>query len=233
MASVVDSIRAVYIDNYSMLKLGFFSCIIYAIYTFVTDTAAAQFSNMVLIALIVILYLGYASIIIHNRIHQNLETLPVVNPIKFLSISLKAVCVLVPYLGIGMPLVNYVVGLFNFDGVPQMIAIGIIQLLVVSITITALIYYSKDYNIKDGYEITQIMTGFQDVLVYVFLCILMLLVFNIFVAVPALYLTYSFADIGPVFYFVCAYLVTMNLAILADYCGQLWFDLDTRNNYYY
>ncbi len=233
MASVVDSIRAVYIDNYSMLKLGFFSCIIYAIYTFVSKSPTAKVSDFIFLGIIAILYIGYASIIIHNRIHQNLETLPVVNPVKFLSISFKAVCVLVPYLGIGLPLVSFVVGLFNFDGIPQMIAIGIIQLLVVSITITALIYYSKDYNIKDGYDITQIMTGFQDVLVYVFLCILLLSIFNIFIALPALYLTYSFLDIGPIFFFVCAYLVTMNLAVIADYCGQLWFDLDSRNNYYY
>ncbi len=233
MASVIDSIRAVYIDNYSMLKLGFFSCIIYALYTFVSKSPTSNFVNYVLFGIITILYVGYISIIMHNRIHQNLETLPVVNPVKFLSISLKAVCVLVPYLGIGLPLVSFVVGLFNFDGIPQMIAIGIIQLLVVSITITALIYYSKDYNIKDGYDLTQIMTGFQDVLVYVFLCILLLSIYNIFVSIPILYLTYSFLDIGPIFYFVCAYLVTMNLAVIADYCGQLWFDLDSRNNYYY
>lgn len=216
-----------------MLKLGFFSCIIYALYTFVSKSPTSNFVNYVLFGIITILYVGYISIIMHNRIHQNLETLPVVNPVKFLSISLKAVCVLVPYLGIGLPLVSFVVGLFNFDGIPQMIAIGIIQLLVISITITALIYYSKDYNIKDGYDLTQIMTGFQDVLVYVFLCLLILSIYNIFVSIPVLYLTYSFLDIGPIFYFVCAYLVTMNLAVVADYCGQLWFDLDSRNNYYY
>lgn len=233
MASVVDSIRAVYIDNYSMLKLGFFSCIIYAIYTFVTGSKTLVFADYIFLIIISILYIGYACIIMHNRIHQNLETLPVVNPIKFLKISLKGVVVLLPYLGIGLPLVSFVVGLFNFDGVPQQIAIGIIQLLVVSITLTALILYSKDYSIKEGFAISRIMTGFQDVLVYMLLCVVLLCILNTFVAVPALYFAYSFFDIGPVFFFICIYLITMNLSIVADYLGQLWFDLDTRNNYYY
>lgn len=232
MASVVDSIRAVYTDNYSMLKLGIFSYLIYLIYILVSKSPGAIASDWIFLSCIGALYLGYASIIIHNRIQQNIDTLPMTNPVNFLFISVKAVAVLLPYLGIGLPLVNFVVGLFNFDGIPQQIAIGIIQLLVVSITITALIYYAKDYDIKDGYDLATILSGFQDILVYVLLCLIALAIINIFIAVPLLYLTYSFLDIGPVFYYIAIYLITMNLAFLADYCGQLSFDLESRNNYY-
>lgn len=232
MASIVDSIRAVYIDNYSMLKLGVFSYIIYFLYTLIQKTSGTWIINLPFILGIVLIYVGFASVIMHNRIQQNLATLPMINPILFLTISAKSIAVILPYLVIGLPLVSFVVGLFNFDGVPQQIAIGIIQLIVCSVSLTALIYFAKDYDIQDGYNLSKVFTGFQDVLVFVFLCLLMLAIVNVFIAIPLLYLTYSFLDIGPVFFYVCSFLITMNIAFLADYCGQLSFDLDSRNNYY-
>lgn len=232
MASVIDSIRAVYTDNYSLVKLGVFGYLIFLIYSLVSKAPNMQAMNYIWFFLIAFLYVGYFSVIMHNRITQNLATLPMINPVLFLIICLKGVAVMLPYLLIGLPLVNFVVGLFNFDGIPQQIAIGIIQLIVGFVALTALIYFSCDYKIQDGYDFAKIFSGFQDVLVYALLCIIALLFVNIFISVPVLYLVYSFFDIGQVFNYAASYLVTMNIAFLADYCGQLWFDLDSRNNYY-
>lgn len=232
MASVIDSIRTVYTDNYSLVKLGVFGYLVFIIYSFVSSKPEMQVMNYLWFVLIVFFYVGYFSVIMHNRITQNLAVLPMINPVIFLSICVKGLAVMLPYLIVGLPLVNLVVGLFNFDGIPQQIAIGIIQLIVVFVALTALIYFSCEYNVKDGYDFAKIFSSFQDVLVYALVCVIALLFVNIFIAVPVLYLAYSFFDLGGVFKYAVCYLVTMNLAFLADYCGQLWFDLDSRNNYY-
>ena len=232
MASVIDSIRSVYMDNYSLIKLGIFGYIIFLVFSLISKDPNMQIFNLLLLFFVVFLFVGYFTIIMHNRIKQDLTVLPMVNPVIFLIISAKGLAVMLPYLVVGLPLVNFVVGLFNFDGVPQMIAIGIIQLIVLFVAVTALIYYACEYNIKDGFDFAKIFAGFQDVLVYALVCIIALVFVNAFISVPILYLAYSFFDLGGVFKYAVCYLITMNIAFLADYCGQLWFDLDSRNNYY-
>lgn len=232
MASIVDSIRSVYTDNYSLIRLGVFSYAIYLIYKLIVPSSDFNILNILMWIIITYVYLGFCTIIISNRINQRIETLPKFNPALFMNVATKSAIITIPFSIIGLFVVNFVVGLFNFEGLPQQIAIWLIRFFVFSILVTALINFAEKYDIKDGLNIPKMMNGLADVLVYTLVCLLLIAIYSLFVAAPTLYLIYSFFKIGPVFEYVSVFFVTINLAVLADYWGQLHFDIESRNNYY-
>ena len=237
MASITDSIRAVNSDNYALLKLGAFAYFFYLLFEMTTAPATETTANAtdgaikinyIQIGLLAFFYSGFCSIIMNNRITQSVVTLPPFDPLKILSVCAKCAVVALPYLVVGIPIIIYAQGFFHFEGVVQLIAISIIELIIVAIIITAIICFSRDFKIQDSYNFKRLMSGFPDVLVYTLVAILLLALFNAFVAVPILWLAYSFFDVGPIFRYAVAFLTTMNLAYLADYCGQLSFDIEDR-----
>lgn len=233
MASITDSIRAVYSDNYALIKLAIFSYIFFFIFELTTPGAGQKVStgtslSYIQIGTLAFFYSGFCSIIINNRIKQDIVTLPKSDPMKILTICAKCSVVVLPYLILGFPVIHYLVGLFHFEGVPQMVAIAIIQLILVAIIVTSIIYFSRDFKVKDSFDLRKIISGFPDVLVYTLLGIIGLAIINLFIGVPILYFAYSFFDIGPVFRYAAFFILTTNIACLSDYCGQLNFDLETR-----
>ncbi|MBS4759119.1 MAG: hypothetical protein KHX03_00260 [Clostridium sp.] len=232
MASVVDSIRSVYQDNYSLLKLGIFSYVIYLTYSLIIPSQPGNPMNLLFIIIIIYLYLGFCTIIMNNRINQKIETLPLIDPIKFVTTATKATILFLPFSIIGFFVVSLVVGLFNFEGLPQLIAIWLIRYFIFSFAITALINFAEKFDIKDGLHPSKILAGVADVLVYTLLCSIILAILSIFIVFPTLYLVYNFFKIGPLFYYICVFFTTLNLAIYADYWGQLHFDIESKNNYY-
>lgn len=232
MASIVDSIRSIYQDNYALLKLGIFSYVIYMLYSLVVSSDSFNLMNFLMYIIALYIYLGFSSIIISNRINQRIRSLPTFNISKFISVSTKAFSLSIPYLIIGYFVVNFVVGLFNFEGVPQLITIWIIRFFIFSILVTALINFSKKFDIKEGLNFSVIFSGLADVLVYTIVCALLIALYSLFVVAPTLYLIYSFFDMGPIFKYTAVFFVTVNIAFLSDYWGQLHFDIESKNNYY-
>lgn len=232
MASVIDSIRSVYTDNYSLLRLGLFSYAIYLIYKLIVPSTSFNILNVLMWILISYIYLGFCTIIIGNRINQKIETLPTFNPLVFLDIATKATIIALPFTLIGLFVVNFVVGMFNFEGLPQQIAIWLIRFAILCILVTALINFAEKNIVKEGFNISKMLAGIADVLVYTLLCLLLIALFSLFLVAPTLYLIFTFFKIGPLFEYVAIFFVTLNIAILSDYWGQLHFDIESRNNYY-
>lgn len=232
MASIVDSIRSVYQDNYSLLKLGIFSYIMYLLYSLIVPSESFSFANIIIWILIFYVYSGFCSIIISNRIKQNVQTLPTLDFVLFLKVSSQVFLIAIPFALTSFIVVSIVVSLFNFEGIPQLIAIWLIRFFIFAIFITALINYSENYSIKDGFNVSKMLSGIADVLVFTVVCLLLIALYSLFVAVPTLYLIYNFFKIGPLFNYVAAFFVTINLAFLSDYWGQLYFDIESKNNYY-
>lgn len=232
MASIVDSIRSVYQDNYSLLKLGVFSYVLYLLYSMIVHDESFRLINVVVWITIFYIYLGFCSIIMSNRINQRIQTLPPIDPVLFFSVATKALIISLPFILVGFFVVSFVVGLFNFEGVPQLVAIWLIRFFILAVLVTALINFNQNYVLKDGFDASKIVAGVADVLVYTVVCLLLIAIYSLFVVAPTLYLIYSFFKIGPLFNYVSVFFVTMNLAILSDYWGQLHFDIESRNNYY-
>ena len=232
MASIVDSIRSVYQDNYSLLKLGVFSYVLYLLYSMIVPGESFSLVNAVVWITIFYIYLGFCSIIMSNRINQRIQTLPPIDPVLFFSVATKALIISLPFILIGFFVVSFVVGLFNFEGVPQLVAIWLIRFFILAVLVTALINFNQNYVLKDGFDASKIVAGVADVLVYTVVCLLLIAIYSLFVVAPTLYLIYSFFKIRPLFNYVSVFFVTMNLAILSDYWGQLHFDIESKNNYY-
>ncbi len=232
MASIIDSIRSVYTDNYSLIRLGVFSYAIYIIYTLITPSSSFNIINIIMWFIITYLYLGFCTIIMSNRINQRIETLPKFNPVFFMNIATQSTIIAIPFCIVGFFVVNIVVGLFNFEGLPQQIAIWLIRFVLLCTLITALINFAEKYDAKDGLNIGKISAGLADIIVYTVVCLILIAIYSIFIAAPTLYLIYSFFKIGPLFEYVAVFFITINLAVIADYWGQLHFDIESKNNYY-
>ncbi len=232
MASIIDSIRSVYTDNYSLLKLGVLSYGIYALFSLTITATEFSVLNFLLWLVIIYFYLGFSTIIISNRINQRLETLPKIDPLHFFNTATQSSVIAIPLALIGYFVVNFVIGLFNFEGLPQQIALWMIRFFIFCILITALINYAEKYQLKDGFDVGKITQGLADVLVYTIVCILLILIISLFTSAPTLYLIYTFFKFGPIFQYVAVFFFTMNIAFLADYWGQLYFDIESKNNYY-
>lgn len=232
MASIVDSIRSVYQDNYALLKLGIFSCLIFLILGVNLTTKSFNFLNFIIWLVVYYIYLGFACIIISNRINQRIQTLPPFDPLLFNAVSLKAFAISIPYLLIGYFVVNIVVGMFNFEGVPQLVAIWLIRFFIFSVLMTALINYSEKYDIRDGLNLSKIAAGVADVLVFTLVGVILVALYSLFIVLPTLYLIYRFFEFGPLFKYTAVLFSTLNIAFLSDYWGQLHYDIESKNNYY-
>ena len=139
MASITDSIRAVNSDNYAILKLGAFAYFFYLLFEMTTAPATETTANAtdgaikinyIQIGLLAFFYSGFCSIIMNNRITQSVVTLPPFDPLKILSVCAKCAVVALPYLVVGIPIIIYAQGFFHFEGVVQLIAISIIELII-------------------------------------------------------------------------------------------------------
>lgn len=232
MASIVDSIRTVYTDSFSILKLGAYSYVLNLLYKLMIPSAEFNFINFLSIILIAYLFFGFVGIIMGNRINQKIETLPQFNPVQFIMVATKTFIIAIPFLIIAFFVVGFVIGLFNFEGIPQLIAIWMVRFFVFCCFITAMINFAENYNIKEGLNISKIMTGVADVLVYTVVCTIALALYIALLGGPTLYLIYTFFKIGPIFEFVASFIVTYSVAIYADYWGQLHFDMQSRDSYY-
>lgn len=232
MASIADSIRTVYNDNFSILKLGAFSYALYLLYKLITPSTSFNIINAFVILLVAYLGIGFISIIIGNRINQRLETLPLFNPVLFFTVATKASIIAIPFMIIAFFVVGFVIGLFNFEGIPQLIAIWMVRFFVFCCFITAMINFSENNNVKEGLNISKILSGVADVLVYTVVCTLLLAIYITLIGGPTLYLIYMFFKIGPIFEYVAIYIIAFCVAVYADYWGQLHFDIQSRDSYY-
>ena len=232
MASIVDSIRSVFQDNYSLLKLGGFSLLIYCLYCFISTKDYFNFANIIVFMLIIFLFLGFSGIIIHNRIQQNIETLPKLDIVLFFAVASKAFLISVPYFLIGYFVVNLVIGMFSFEGIPQLIALWIIRYFIFSIFITALIAFSNKFEINDALNFSVVSAGISDVMGYTIFAILALVILGVFIAAPILFLVHNFFEFGGLFVYVSALFLSVVIACLSDYWGQLHYDIESKNNMY-
>lgn len=232
MASIIDSIRTVYTDNFSIVKLGAFSYVLNLLYKLITHTNQFNIINVFVSLIIIYLYIGFSSVIIGNRINQRLETLPLFNPIYFFTVATKSFFIAIPFMIIAFFVIGFVVGLFKFEGLPQLIAIWIVRFFVFCCFITAMINFSENNDIKEGLNLPKILSGVADVLVHTIICTLLLTIYIGLLGGPTLYLIYMFFKFGPVFEFVAIYIMTYSIAVYSDYWGQLHFDMQSRDSYY-
>lgn len=232
MASIVDSIRSVYTDSFSLLKLGVFGAAIYFLYTLLVPSKYFNPLNMLAISMIISSYLGFCSIIINHRINQKIEVLPTLNVIKFIKVSIISFLLFLPFLFINMTLISFVLGLFSFEGLPQQIALWMVRFVVFCAYITCLINYSEKFSISDGVNISKLTNGLADVIVYTIVGMILLVIYGIFLVFPVLFLLHTFFQFGPLFQYATAFFVTLNIAYMADYWGQLHYDIQSRDNYY-
>lgn len=232
MASIVDSIRSVVQDNYALLKLGGFSLLIYFLYGLTSKTNYFNLANVIIFLFITFLFLGYSSIIINNRIHQRIETLPKFDLVLYFSVAGKAFFILVPYLLIGYFVVNLVVDMFSFEGIPQLIALWIIRYFILTIFVTALISYANNFKINDALNFSSVSSGIPDVMAYTVLSLVFLAIIGVFTAAPILFLIYNFFEFGGLFIYAAAFFVSALIAVMSDYWGQLHYDIESKNNIY-
>lgn len=232
MASIVDSIRSVYTDSFSTLKLGAFSAAIYFLFTLYVPSNYSNPLNAALIIFIISLYLGFCSIIASNRINQRIEVLPSLNIINFFKTALQVTIIFLPFAFVSSVCVNFVVGLFRFEGLPQIIALWLVRFVVFSAFISSLINFSEKNNISDGLNFSKMTGALADVIVYTILGLILLAICSVFIAMPILYLLYQFFKFGPIFQYVAVFFITLNLAYMADFWGQLHYDIQSRDNYY-
>ena len=212
--------------------MGVFSYFIYLLCSVIVKADSFNILNLFVGLILFYLYLGFICIIINNRIHQRIQSLPTFNMAKFFSVASKAFLISIPYLIVGYFVVNFVVSLFNFEGIPQLVAIWLIRFFIFSILVTSLISFANKYNVKDGLDVASIMTGLADVLVFTLLSLILVVLYSIFIVLPTLYFLYTFFDFGPLFKYMSVFFVTLNLAFLSDFWGQMHFDLESKNNYY-
>ena len=232
MASVVDSIRSVYQESFSLFKMGGFSFVVFIIVSAFLNSSSLNIVSLLVVLVVVYLYLGFASIIINNRINQRIQTLPSMDVINFFNVATKAFSIAFPYLAIGYFIANIMVHIFSFEGVPQLVAIWIIRFFMFSLMGIVLINFSEKFDIKDALNFSKITNGLTDVIAYTMVCFIVLFILGVFTFAPLLFLIHNFYQFGPLFQYVSVCYVTMCVAILADYWGQLHYEIESKNNFY-
>ena len=231
MASIVDSFREVFSDNFSFFKLAIFTAPAY--YNYILYTQAMKNNDFggfnFMLWINVLLFLGFLVKITGNVINERDRILPSLNPFSILLSSLKGILAIGIYAWISIAIANYLCSLINIVQWVDIALQSIIWLVVVSIILAAFLMFSRHERILDAYNLKMLSDKAGDLIVVVLFFLLQLAVINI----PTIgFLGYTLLILfgfGPIFDVFVAYAIVFNIAVLGHYMGQVHYETFSYN----
>lgn len=224
MASIKDAFEESLQDEHALGMYVVFAIPLFMCTKFLLEADNTQ--NFLSTALFtIILLLGFTLKCTSNVRAGNNSVLPSFNIFPILWNGLKGTIILAPLVIIAETLKFFITELlakFIIEPTTLQIFVVIFASLCYSIVCTGYILYAKRFRATDVYNFKTISTYCADILIAVFFMILQMILLNLIIVAPVLYLIWIFFGLPHIIatFYVCAVIV-LNLAIMGHYMAQI------------
>jgi hypothetical protein len=224
MASIKDAFEETLQDEHALALYIVFAIPLFLCTKFLLEADKSNY--FVITALFTsILYLGFAFKCTSNVRSSANVVLPSLNIFPLLWSGLRGIIALSPLLIIAYTLEFFIAGwLAKVITVPSTLQIFVMitTALCNSIVYTGYVLFARRFRAIDVYNFKTIGTYCMDILIAVIFMKIQMLVINIIVLAPVLYLIWIFFGLPhPIATFYCCVVVVFNLAIMGHYMAQI------------
>ena len=225
MASVTDSIKLVFTENFAYLKIFCLSLIPYFIYK--TETVYNSYGDTIsslLCFLLGLIYIGYLLWITANTVQSKKEILPVCNPFKAFAIGFKSLLALFPQLFLCLCFYKYFVKTANLSLMSDKVIVYIGAFLLLALLFTSAIFYAKKFSISDSWNLKNIFRNFAQIFIYLICTFVLLGLLCAVVAIPLLIFVNLLFGKHMIYNCTIIYLVTATLFVYFQNLGYAYFE---------
>lgn len=225
MASVIDSFKEVFGEQFSFFKIALLTIPVYYSYQIYTH-AKGDLSGFWGFAIITAFFiLGFMTKIANNVIKEKTIVLPSINPIFLAFSSIKATIALTPVVLASVLLANYICSSIHvLEWLDVTLKVFVWLIASAAIGLTFIMFAAKE-RILDAYNIKVLFKKMGDFLITIIFFIIQIVSVNAFTFGFIGYTLFILLGFGIFFDIFIAYAVTFNFAIIAHYLGQAHFEL--------
>ncbi len=222
MISIIDSVKEVLTERFSILKL---LCIILpSYYCFILyNQSKIEVAIFNIIAYITLFFtIGILIQISGNVINEKLVTIPPINPVKLALSSIKGIVGLGPIIFISIIAANYVCSFINAAPQVENIIKIIVWLIALSLILTSYLSFCEKERIIDAYKIFSILKKSGDIFILLVLYIIQLILVNVVTSGVIGYIIVLLFGTEQFFIFFLVFAFVINLAIAAHYFANAY-----------
>lgn len=224
MASIIDSLRSIFMDITSYFKIGVFTVPLYVSVWLFYNSGKDMALFYTVATTTILLLLGLVIKITGNVINQEDPCIQFFNPLKLLFSSIKGILAVGPIFLVCYFAANCLVNFININDTFNIIFKSLIWLIASVIILSSLMKFCEKEKIVDAYKLKTVLSSAGDLIASGLFFILGTVLFNVVLALLIGYTIFVVFGIGEIFKFFISYIVVVNLSLIADGLGQMYLD---------
>ena len=225
MSSVIDSMKLVFGDMNSVVKIPVAGGILYAGYrAYLGDFGKAYDINLIIPVVAGLILLGYLLQVLNNSLQEKDYVLPNMNPFPAVWYALKmpfsCLWSIVPVWFFH----NWYMSVFDVNSTGLYILGAFGYILSSCLVCSSLVFFAKDFHILQGYNLLQVIKNIPDTIIFELVTVISLVIMNIIIAVPILGFVYWLFGFGKLFDYACCVVIISNLMLIFQSLSQTYFE---------
>ena len=225
MASVIDSFREVFGDKLSFFKILILSIPVYYTYTLYISPKGVSKDFFMFAVLTVLLLFGVLIETTHNVISEQDCVLPVLNPFKMTFDVIKGLIAIGPFSYVLYLIAKFFCDLINITPWLDATLESLIWFIVVSFVTSSFLMFCTHERILDVFNVKEIYKNAGDLIIILLVFVLKLVAVNIPIIAVTGYAFYILFGFGNIFNCFCAFALVFNVCVVAQYMGQVHYEL--------
>lgn len=225
MASITDSIKLVFSEKFSYLKIFILSYIPFTIMQIDKGIySLGETLDIVAYFFLGLLYFGYLFSISAYTIQCKQAVLPPLNPFKMLWIGFKGLIALLPSLILCWCFYTFYYKNLNLEIIQNKIIATVAAFLLLSIVFTSIIFFAKNFSINEALNLKNIIKNFSQVFLYLIFTFILLGAICALISIPILSLSSILFGKGLIETCIIIYLITATLFVYFQNLGYAYFE---------
>lgn len=225
MASIIDSFRETFSDNYAFPKLLVFAVPLYFSYDLYMKSNNNYTAFTWLFSITLFFLFGFLVKVTSGVLNERNSVLPPLNPFQLALASTKGLIAIAPSAAVAILAADYFSSLINILAWVDITLKSVIWLLVVSIILTSFLMFVRREKITDAYNMKTLSDKAADLMVSLIFFILQLVIANVFTTAFIGYVILILFGVGPVLYFYVSLAVAFNIGVMGHYLAQLQYEI--------
>lgn len=227
MASIIDSIKEIYSDKFSLAKLVLLAVPVYYSYQVYLQSKQDYTFFLMVAGITLFILFGFFTDLINNVISERDYILPR-NPFKMIFLGIKGVIALAPVCYISYLSLNYLYALIIPIPVFGFAFMYMFSVIFAGIILTSFVMFSSRGNIFDTYNVKILFKKSGDMIINIMFFLLQLMVINTLIVGFIGYMLWLLFGFGQILTFFITYVLLFNLSIVGHYIGQTNYEVISR-----
>jgi len=224
MASLVDSVKDIFTDRYSFLKVLVFAIAANYDYSLYLNSKNDPTSFTLMTGIILFFIFGFVIKITGNIINEETKILPSLNPLSLGFTSIKGVLALLPAILIAGGLANFICSMINILPWFDYLIKTMIWLVAATVILTSYVMFTTKEVILDAFKLSVLVEKAGDILASIIGFGIQFALVNLITTGFVGYTIIVLFGFGPIFNFAMAIALIYNVCAAGHYAGQLYYE---------